>query len=97
MQYTFTYEEYTVKVAPHGNCMKSGSYIRTMPSILNKLKDTSSSNTAKRTLSLVASNVTTAHSAAAMPRGRQQVNDIRRKMTPAVDPLFTLMMMCKEA
>ena len=96
MQYTFTYEEHTVKVAPHGNSVKSESYIRTMPSILNKLKDTSSSNIAKRTLSLVASNVTTAHSAAAMPHGRQQVNDIRRKMTPAVDPLFTLMMMCKE-
>ena len=96
MQYTFIYEEHTVKVAPHGNSVKSESYVRTMPSILNKLKDTSSSNTAKRTLSLVSSNITTAHSAASIPRGRQQVNDIRRKMTPAVDPLFTLMMMCKE-
>ena len=96
MQYTFTYEEHTVKVAPYGNSVKSESYIHTMPSILNKLKDTSSSNTAKLTLSLVASNVTTAHSTAAMPHGKQQVNDIRRKMTPAVDPLFTLMMMCKE-
>ena len=79
MQYTFTYEEHTVKVAPHGTSVKAESYIHTMPSILNKLEDTSSSNTAKRTLSLVASNVTTAHLAAAMPRGRQQVNDIRRK------------------
>ena len=95
MQYTFTYEEQTVKVAPRGNSVKSESYIRTMASILNNLKDSSSSNTAKCTLSLVASNVTTAHSAAAMPCGRQQVNDINRKMTPAVDPLFTLMMMCK--
>ena len=67
-----------------------------MPSVLNKLKDTSSSNTAKRTLSLVPNDITTAHSAGAMPHGRQQVNDIRRKLTPAVDPLFTLMMMCKE-
>ena len=93
MQYTFMYE---VKVFPYGNSVKSESYVRTMPSILNKLKDISSSNTAKRTLSLVSSNITTGHSAAGMPRGRQQVNDIRRKMTPTVDPLFTLMMMCKE-
>ena len=67
-----------------------------MPSVLNKLKDTSSSNTAKRTLSLVPNDITTAHSAGAMPRGRQQVNDIRRKLTLAMDPLFTLITMCKE-
>ena len=67
-----------------------------MPSVLNKLKDTSSSNVAKRTLSLVPNDITTAHLAGAMPRGRQQVNDIHIKLTPAVDPLFTLMMMYKE-
>ena len=49
IQYTFTYEEHTMKVVPHDNYVKSESYIRTMPSVLNKLKVTSSSNTAKRT------------------------------------------------
>ena len=73
------YEEHTVNVVAHGNSVKLESYVCTMPSILNKLKDTSSSNTAKRTLSLVPSNITTAHSAASMPHGRQQVNDIHRK------------------
>ena len=67
-----------------------------MPSVLNKLKDASSSNTAKRALSLVTNVITTVHSAAAMPCGRQQVNDIRKKMTLTTDPLFTLMMMCKD-
>lgn len=69
IQYTFAYEEHTVKVAPHGNAVKSESYVRTMPSVLNKLKDASSSNTAKRALSLVTNDITTVHSAAAMPRG----------------------------
>ena len=96
IQYTFAYEEHTVKVAPHGNAVKSESYVRTMPSVLNKLKDASSSNTAKRALSLVTNDITTVHSVAAMPRGRQQVNDIRKKMTLTTDPLFTLMMMCKD-
>ena len=96
IQYTFIYEEHTIKVAPHGNSVKSESYIRTMPSVMNKLKDASSNNTAKRTLSFVTNDITTAHSAGAMPRGRQQVNDIRKKMTTTTDPLFTLMMMCKE-
>ena len=31
-----------------------------------------------------------------MPRGRQQINEIRKKHTTNTDPLFTLMMMCKE-
>ena len=83
-------------MAPHGNSVKSESYIRTMPSVMNKLKDASSNNTAKCTLSFVTNDITTAHSAGAMPRGRQQVNDIRKKMTTTTDPLFTLMMMCKE-
>ena len=40
----------------------------------------------------------TASSAGALPRGRQQVNDIRRtKEAAEFDPLYSLMLMCKEA
>ena len=53
LQYTFTYEGHTIKVAPHGNAVKSESYIRTMPSVMGKLKGVSSDNTAKRALNLV--------------------------------------------
>ena len=92
------FKEHSVKIAPHGNSKKSESYTRTMPSVMSKLKSASSTNTAKRTLSLVTEDITTASSAAAVPRGRQQVNDMRKKLTTKseVDPLFTLMMMCKE-
>ena len=96
IQYTFTCEEHDIMIAPHGNSVKSEGYIRTMPSVMSKLKDSSSSNTAKRTLALTSSDITTAHSAGSMPRGRQQVNDMRKKMPSSSDPLFTLMMMCKE-
>ena len=68
-----------------------------MPSVMGKLKGVSSDNTAKRALNLVMDDITTVHSAGAMPRGRQQVNDIRKKHTTNTDPLFTLMMMCKGA
>jgi len=64
---------------------------------MSKLKEVSSSNTAKRTLNLITSDITTAHSAGSIPRGRQQVDDIRKKMPSSSDPLFTLMMMCKES
>ena len=67
-----------------------------MPSVMGKLKDVSSGKTAKRALSLVMDDITTVHSAGAMPRGRQQVNDMWKKMTTNADPLLTLMMMCKE-
>ena len=96
LQYTFTYEGHMIKVALHGNAVKSESYIRTMASVMGKLKGVSSDNTAKRALNLVMDDITTVHSAGAMPRGRQQVNDIRKKHTTNTDPLFTLMMMCKE-
>ena len=99
LQYTFTGKEHKIKVAPHGNSVKSESYVRTMPSVMEKLKSTSSTSTAKHAIAKVEDTigrVTTALSAAGIPRGRQQVNDIRRKLFTKIDPLFSLMTMCKE-
>ena len=100
LQYTFKDKEHKIKVAPHGNSVKSESYVRTMPSVMEKLKCASSTNTAKHAIALVENttgSVTTALSAAGIPRGRQQVDDIRKKLFKTdSDPLFSLMTMCKE-
>ena len=100
LQYVFTFDEHPVKIAPHGNSKKSEAYVRTMPSVMDKLKCASTSNTAKRALTFVSNEsggITKASSAAALPRGRQQVNDIRRgSLKSTCDPIFSLMMMCKE-
>ena len=99
-QYAFTFKEHAVKIAPHGNSKKSEGYVRTMPSVMDKLKNASASNTAKRALTFVSNEsggITKASSAATLPRGRQQVNDIRRgSLKSTSDPIFSLMMMCKE-
>ena len=101
IQYMFMFEEHDVKIAPHGNSSKSEGYVRTMPSVMNALKSVSGANTAKRALSFVsreAGGITKASSAGALPRGRQQVHDMRRGLTSTstMDPLFTMMMMCKD-
>ena len=70
-----------MKIAPHGNSKGGESYVRTMPSVLTKLKSTAAEKTAKRALAFMAQEaggVESAHSASALPRGRQQVDDIRR-------------------
>ena len=76
--------------------MKSEGYVQTIPSVMSKLKDISLSNSAKHVLSLLTSDITTAHSAGGMLHGRQQADDIRKKMSSSFDPLFTLMT-CKES
>ena len=81
LQYVFTFDEHSVKVAPHGNSKKSEGYVCTMPSVMDKLKGASTTNTAKRALTFVSNEsggITKALSAGTLPRGRQQVNDIRR-------------------
>ena len=94
------FEEHPLKSAPHGNSKKSEGYVRTMPSVMDKLKNASTSNTAKRALTFVfneSGGIAKASSAAALPRGKQQVNDIcRGSLKSMCDPIFSLVMMCKE-
>jgi len=70
LQYTFTGKEHKIKVAPHGNSVRSENYVRTIPSVLEKLKNASSTSTAKHALVKVENttgSVTTALSAAGIP------------------------------
>ena len=95
LQYAFTFEEHAVKIAPHGNSKKSEGYVRTLPSVMDKLKNASASNTAKRTLTFVSNE--SGGITATFPRGRQQVNDIHRgSLKSTSDPIFSLMMICKK-
>lgn len=101
IQYLFTEGEHEVTAAPHGNAKSGESYMRTMPSVLSKLKSASSTMTAKRALSFVATGaggIMHATSAGSLPRNRQQVKDMRRKSEmKEQDALYALMMMCKES
>ena len=68
-----------------------------MPSVLTSLKKLSGEITAKRALSFSTSDVSSAPSASSLPRGRQQVNDMRRGLSKSADDaLYSLMVMCKE-
>ena len=97
VQYQFTQGEHEVKVAPHGNSRSKGGYMRTMPSVISKLKAASSQMTPKRAIDFShdqQGGICGASSAGLLPRSRQQVKDMRRK-TQHDDPLFSVMYMCK--
>ena len=87
-------------VAPHGNSRSGQSYVRTMPSVIHKLKQEAKKNTPKRVLQFVsceAGGILEATSAGALPRNRQQVKDAKWKDTNKdFDPLYSVMHMCKE-
>ena len=108
MQYTFDDEEHPITVRPHGNSKKRDNYIRTMPSTLKKLKNVARDLTPKFAVCEASSSsggLTTASSAGALPRNRQQVSNIRRRTDVPCespfhkkkDPLFAIMSMCKES
>ena len=88
-------------IAPHGNSRSGESYIRTMASVIHKLKQEAKKSTPKRVLQFVsceAGGILEATSAGALPRNRQQVKDAKRKETSKkdFDPLYSIMHMCKE-
>lgn len=80
-----------MKVAPHGNSKSGGAYIRTMPSVMTKLKEAATRKMPKRDLQFVVDEqggVVGATSAGALPRSRQQVKGMRRSLKQDDDPLF---------
>ena len=93
--------EHEVIVAPHGSSKHDDKYMRTMPSVMTKLKKVACKSTPKSAVEIVskkASGVLSAPSAGALPRGWQQVKDIRHaSISKHVDPLYSVMMMCKES
>ena len=97
LQYCFISGEHEVKIAPHGNSKSGSAYVRTMPSVMTKLKQAATQKTPKRALQFVSDEqggVLGAASAGALPRSRQ-VKDMRRNLKQDDDPLFSLMFMCK--
>ena len=88
----------------------ASAYIRTMPSTLSKLCEVSQYNPPiKHAVGEVCGSVdgvTGVNSVAELPRNRQQCADCRRMLFPSkkhtwgshtVDPLFPIMIMCKES
>ena len=101
VQYHFSQGEHQLMIAPHGNARSGQSYVRTMPSVMCKLKNEAKNKTPKRALQFVsqeAGGIMEATSAGALPRSRQQIKDARRKITSKqdCDPLYSVMYMCKE-
>lgn len=68
-------------VFPHGNAKRKDPYMRTMPSVVHKLKGAVTEKKPKQALAILANEsggTVGAPSAGALPRGRQQVRDLRR-------------------
>ena len=104
IQYCFKGEEHCVKPKPYENSRKSDSYVRTMPSTLKKLKDVCQDLTLKFAIFQEGGDILTASSAGSIPRNRQQIADMRqcqevkgRTRVKSSDPLFSVMLMCKES
>ena len=108
VQYTFDEEEHVITLGPHGNAKKRSTYLRTLPSTLQKLCKVSQNLTPKFAVcevSSAAGGIMSATSAASLPRNRQQVSNMRRRTeissdpyaTKQKDPLFSVMVMCKNS
>ena len=80
-QYFFSRGEHKVIVAPHGNSQSGQPFIRTMTSVMSKLRGEAKQKTPKRALQFVyneVGGVIEASSAGSLPRNRQQAKDMRR-------------------
>ncbi len=95
IQYLFDGNEHTILVKPHGNSKKSASFVRTLPSTMKSLKDSSKELTPKFAISKISIPASEASSAGSLPRLRQQASDIRRSQSIDKDPLLSIMHMCK--
>ena len=105
VQYCFDDVEHSVVPRPHANSKQSQSFVRTMPSTLQKLREVSTNLTAKFAVcKSTDDDLFTASSAGALPRNRQQVSDMQRRrneketsLGKKKDPLFSVMLTCKES
>ena len=100
VQHVFKEVEHEVIAAPHGSSKLDDKYMQTMPSVMAKLKKVAGKSMPKNAVEIVskkAGGVLSAPSAGALTHGRQQVKDIRRASSSDVDPMYSVMMMCKES
>ena len=101
LHYCFNDEEHPVLTRPHGNAKSDTGFVRTMPSTLSKnLKP----KHVVSKLSQSVGGIIGASSTSQLPRNRQQSADCRRQLfsskvpgSHSKDPLFPLMLMCKES
>ena len=106
VQYVFDGDEHSVIPRPHGNSKKVASYVRTMPSTLQRLRKVAVNLTPKFAICEMSGDIMTAASAGSLARNRQQVKDLRRRRdtnevelvhSKKRDPLYSVMLMCKES
>ena len=108
VHYSFDNEEHSVLPRPHGNSKSQSAYVRTMPSTMCKLRDASQYLPPKHAVGEVTRGVgglAGASSVSELPRNRQQSADCRRalfapkctRVSSNADPLFPVMLMCKES
>ena len=79
MQYVFDGDEYSILPRPHGNAKKGASFVRTMPSTLQKLRKVAVNLTPKFAVCEASGDIMTASSAGSIPRNQQQVKDLRHR------------------
>ena len=99
VHYTFENEEHIIMPRPHGNSKSQSAYVRTLPSTLQKLRDVSQHVAPKHAVSEVSRSVgglSHVSSVSQLPRNRQQSADCRSGVSQSSDPLFPVMIMCKE-
>ena len=107
LHYCFDNEEHPVLTRPHGNAKNESGFVRTMPSTLSKVRELSENLKPKNVVSKLSQSVggiLGASSTSQFPRNRQQSADCRRQLfsskvpgSHSKDPLFPLMLMCKES
>ena len=71
VQYVFDDEEHSILPRPHGNAKNGASYVRTMPSTLQKLRKVAVNLTPKFAICEASGDIMTASSAGSIPRNRQ--------------------------
>lgn len=105
MQYLFDGEEHEVTPAPHGHAKSNHatSYIRTKPSVIEKIKEVAKTTGPRATFHQISSEnggYLQASSASDLPRNREQVKNFRWRVRPkksksVADSLVILLQECK--
>ena len=70
VQYVFTHGDHEIEVAPHGNAKRAEPYVRTMSSVMQKLKSVATKKKPKQALAVVSNEsggVVSVPSAGALP------------------------------
>ena len=101
VQYTFSSSPHPIIQKPHGNSKERKPFVRTAPSTLQKLKECSKTQTAKRAIFSVTEDkggVINAKAVGDLPHNRKQIYNIQSRETlGGGDALLSVMAMCKQS